>query len=63
MSTGNCIGCRNLRVNLNNVPSNNNTILVCNECIERLKIPVQNILAITKTTDVDLYKFMKKYMS
>ena len=70
MSTGKCTGCRNLRLNLNKVSSNNkpgriikDTVLLCDECIERLKIPVQNIFAITGTTDVSLYEFMKKYMS
>ena len=62
MSNQKCIGCRNSG-KLNKIPSNHIKISLCNECIERLKIPILNILAITKTTDISLYKFIQEYMS
>jgi hypothetical protein len=63
-----CIGCSINLEKLNKIPSNHAhteslPILLCDECIERLKIPILNILAITKSTDVNLYTFIQEYMS
>jgi len=60
-----CTGCRTLS-ELTILPktcAGEAPILLCDECIERLKIPVKNILAITGTTEIDLMIFIKKYMS
>ncbi len=60
-----CTGCRTLSelTILPTIRDFHDTILLCDECIERLKIPVKNILAITGTVEIDLMIFVKKYMS
>jgi len=57
-----CTGCSKKSEKLNKIPSDHIKILLCDGCIEILKIPILNILAILKTTDVNLYMFIQEYM-